>query len=251
MAMTRVVLVAVALCACGGDEASKHPAKDAGTDTAETHVERDAGRATVRDAGHDSGKSAAQGGNGGTNESTGGRGGKPDGTVAGGMAIGGSGGAPTNPQPEGGAGAPAQPVGSSQAPVEHVLWSQDWTVEVHEPVAYDAIEGDTMGFGLDAGQGCRFGNDGAPSGSTQTYETDGKCISAVSAAAVQAVFYGLDGKSHGVGGRMLLVGWKEAVTGHTVKSLRRTQTYTIQLLGSDNQRWDYADFTGKWEAVGF
>jgi hypothetical protein len=236
------------LGACGGDEAANTVAKDAGSDAAKTQTARDAGH---RDAGQpDAGREPDElGGVGGSDVGTGGAdAGK---MPTGGMAAGGSGGhSGTNPPPEGGAKA-MEPMGGSAAPVEHVLWSQEWSVEVHEAKAYGAAEGDTMGLVLDAGDGCSFGRQGAASGSTQTYETNGACITAFSAPQGFAAFFSADGKTSGSAGRADLAGWKEAVSGHTVKALRRTQTYTIQLLGSDNMRWDYSDFTGKWEALGF
>jgi hypothetical protein len=244
----RCLLVAAALSACGGDEATKLvQVVDAGTDAAKVTTKRDAGH----DAGHDSGKPAAIGGNGGSDEPEGGSGGMP----TGGMVAGGSGGSTVdpNPPPEGGkGGAVSEPMGGSAAPVEHVLWSQEWSVEVHEAKAYGAAEGDTMGLVLDAGQGCRFGQAGAASGSTRTFETDGKCITAFSGPTGFAAFFGTDGKTSGNLGRAELVGWKEAVNGHTIKSLRRSQTYTIQLLGSGSETWNYVpEFHGTWEALGF
>lgn len=234
---TRLVLVA-ALLGCGGNETPQRPVKDAGADAAEAYVERDAGQ--------NSGRDVEQGGAGGDEEPIAGSGGE----VAGQMAVGGSGGQP-NPPPEGGAGAPAEPPqGGSPAPQERVLWSQSWTVAVHDPIGYGAVEGTKMALILDAGQLCRFGFMAADSGSTQEYETDGRCITAFSAPSGAAAFYAPDGSSSSTG-RAGLVGWKEAVRGKTVLRLRRTQTYETQVLGVAPQAWSYADFTGKWEAVGY
>lgn len=238
----RCLLVAAALTACGGDETSPAPKRDAGhdsgADASEAVVERDAGH----DAGHDSGKpSEPEGGRGGSAAGSGGT------VPTGGMAAGGAGGSTgTGHPPESGSG---EPMGGGAAPAEHVLWSQEWTVEVHSAIAYGAAEGDQMGLILDAGQGCRFGLEGAASGSTQTYETDGACITAFSNAVGAAGFFG-GGMSKGTAGRMPLEGWKEAVAGHTVTSIRRTQTYTLQVLGVGDEAWAYADFYGKFEAIG-
>jgi hypothetical protein len=132
-----------------------------------------------------------------------------------------------------------------------VLWSQTWTVEVHEPTAYGAVSGTKMALILDAGPLCRFGMMGADSGSTQEYDTDGACITKFSAPSGHATFYAPDGTSGGFVGRADLVGWKEAVQGKTVLKLRRTQTYDTQVLGAGETAWNFADFTGKWEAVGY
>lgn len=236
----RVVLVAAALMACGGDEAIAPAVRDSGVDASAAYVERDAG--------HDAGRpdtGAEQSGTGG-DEPVAGSGGQP----TGGMAAGGSGGS-VDPElpPEGGAGAGGQ--GGQQAPQERVLWSQEWTVAVHSAAAYGAAEGDAMGLFLDAGQGCKFGQQGAASGTSQDFETDGQCITAFSAPAGAASFFSASGMQGVSAGRADLVGWDEAVEGKTVLFLRRTQTYTMQLLGSGNQRWNYADFTGRWEAWGY
>jgi len=243
----RCVLVAAALCACGGDDKPSTPAtKDAGVDASKAQFPADAGK-PPRDAGKP--VSEPEAGSGGAVLPV--DAGKQP---SGGMAVGGTGGkAGSEPPPEGGKGGqPAQPAGGSAAPSERVLWSQDWTVGVHDAVAYGAAEGDTMGMVLDAGPGCVFGlSRAAPSGESQTFDTDGNCITEYSSPTGFAAFFSAAGKTSGHSGSADLVGWKTAVAGHTVKYLRRSQTYTIQLLGSDNQRWNYADFTGKWEAVGF
>lgn len=244
----RLVLVAAALCACGGGKtATPVDVRDAGKEAA------DSGKPYARDAGHtrdagqpdtspsELGGTGGVAGQGGTDQS--------DVGLAGTMAAGGTGGRP-DPRPEGGKGGSA-PTGGAAAPQERVIWSQDWTVAVHSAVAYGAAEGDTMGLQLDAGEGCLFGHGGAPSGSSQTYETDGTCITKFSSPTGSAVFWTTSGNTDGVAGIAELVGWKEAVSGHTVKHLRRTQTYTVQLLGSGNMTWDYADFSGKWEALGY
>jgi hypothetical protein len=131
-----------------------------------------------------------------------------------------------------------------------VLWSQTWTVEVHEPTAYGAVSGTKMALILDAGPLCRFGFMAADSGSTQEYETDGKCITNYSSPMGGAVFYEPSGSSANAR-RSDLVGWKEAVQGKTVIKLRRTQTYETQVLGAGETAWNFADFTGKWEAIGY
>lgn len=154
----------------------------------------------------------------------------------------------------GGAGAPAAHGGSggSTAPVERVLWSQAFTAAIHDPAAYGGYQGATMGLYLDAGEGCRFGLTGSPSGTVQTYPTDGQCITARKTVTGGVQFYDANGKGpRGTAGVAELTGWTEAVTGHTVTALRRTQTYTVQLLGTGDMSWNYADFTGTWEALGY
>lgn len=244
-----MLLVAAALCACGGDDKPKTTA-NAGRGGGGVSEDRDAGKPDAAEsggAGGDVAQPSELGGEGG--------GGSPaaPGGGSGGMAAGGSGGSrPPEPQPEGGAGGlPAQPQGGSPAPQERVLWSQDWTVEVHEAVAYGAVAGTKMGLILDAGPQCRFGLAAADSGTSQEYETDGKCITAFSAPMGAAGFFTPSGMADSTAGRRDLMGWKEAVQERTVLRLRRTQTYEIQQFGSGGNAWNYADFSGKWEAIGY
>ena len=122
---------------------------------------------------------------------------------------------------------------------------------IHSAAAYGGYEMATMGLALDAGDLCRFGFVGAPSGSSQTYPTDGACITAASLRSGKAIVYDAQGANgNAVGGSAPIVGWNEAVTGHVVTGLRRTQTYTCQLVGSGDTSWNYCDFTGRWEAIG-
>lgn len=142
--------------------------------------------------------------------------------------------------------------GGTAAPVERVLWSQTWTVAIHTPMAQPGFPNATMGLALDAGEDCRFGFVGAASGSTQTYPTDGACITAAAnVASGKAIVFDQTGKSGAIGGSALLTGWTAAVTGHRVTAIRRTQTYTVQLLGAPPESFNYADFEGRWEAIGF
>ena len=135
-----------------------------------------------------------------------------------------------------------------------MLWSQTWTVAIHEASAWGGYKNATMGLVLDAGDLCRFGLTGAPSGSSQTFATDGACITQVAkqglAAGAAAIFDSSGTNAHGGGGSAALVGWTEAVSGHTLTAVRRTQSYTIQLLGKDETSYNYADFQGTWEAIG-
>lgn len=237
------MLVAAALCACGGGDTKRTVTVDAGESGRGSTKPVDAGN--VRDSGApDTGAEPSEiGGTGGVEAGSGGS------APNGGMVAGGTGGShPPDPQPEGGAGAGGQ--GGSPEPQERVLWSQDWNVEVHEATAYGAVPGTKMGLILDAGKLCRFGFEAGDSGTSQEYETDGKCITEFSAPMGAPVFFAPDGTGRNAGGRMDLVDWKEAVQGKTVLKLRRTQTYTVQLLGSGEMRWNYADFTGRWEAIG-
>jgi hypothetical protein len=150
-------------------------------------------------------------------------------------------------------GSGGMPSAGSAAPAERVLWSQTWTVAIHDPVTQPGYKDATMGLALDAGDMCKFGFNGSPSGTSQTFTTDGTCITAAgSLVSGVAVIFDKDGmNARGTAGRAALSGWESAVSGHTVKYLRRTQTYTIQLLGSAETSFNYADFTGKWEAVGY
>lgn len=112
----------------------------------------------------------------------------------------------------------------------------------------------TMGLMVDGGSLCRFGNMGVASGTSQTIATDIKCL-VDSAVAVygSAVVYDSTGKQIcGGAGRAELVGWKEAIAGRKVTALKRAQTYTIQLIGpADSSGYNYADFTGTLEIIGF
>lgn len=151
-------------------------------------------------------------------------------------------------------GKPAEPVAGQPAPTEHVLWSQSWTVAIHNSSAMTGYKNATMGLALDAGDLCRFGFSGSPSGSSQEFATDGSCITegirAMAAQGVAVIFDSAGANAHGSGGRTAIAGWTEAITGHVVTKLRRTQTYTIQLLGAGDTSYNYADFEGKWEAIG-
>lgn len=165
-----------------------------------------------------------------------------------------------SPAPSGGAGSaavagtPAVPMAGQAAPAEHVIWSQAWTVAIHPSSGNGGYANATMGLALEAGDFCRFGFEGSPSGSSQEYPTDGACISesvrGMVASGVAVIFDSNGMNANGSGGRAPLAGWTEAVIGHTVTKLRRTQTYTIQLLGTGSTSANYADFDGKWEAVG-
>ena len=239
------MLVAAALCACGGGETKRVVTVDAGRAGRDAPEPEDAGKPDAATGGK-GGVDAQPNELGGAGGAEAGSGGAP----TGGMAAGGSGGSrPPEPQPEGGAGAGGS--GGSPAPQERVLWSQSWTVEVHEAKSYGAVAGTKMALILDAGQLCRFGFMVADSGTSQEYETDGKCITAYSAPMGGPAFYAPDGSSSNAGGRVELMGWKEAVQGKTVVKLRRTQTYEVQILGSGNDAWAYADFSGVWEAIGY
>lgn len=162
--------------------------------------------------------------------------------------------------PSGGAGAAAggiggsTPIGGASEPSDHVLWSQSWTVAIHDPTTQPGYQNATMGLFLDAGDLCKFGLSGAPSGSSQTFPTDGACITDTArqnlASGVAVIFDSNGQNARGDGGRAPLNGWVEAIAGHTVKYVRRTQTYSIQLLGAGDTSYNYADFQGTWEAIG-
>jgi hypothetical protein len=189
------------------------------------------------------------------------------GSGAGGMEVGGVGGLPSAGAAAGSSGQsaagsggtggiPIAATGGTAAPADRVLWSQSWTVALHDEYSGGNFPHATMGLFLDAGDLCRFGLTGAPSGSSQTFPTDGTCITPLaqqhlaSGSAIVCDSNGVNGPGGGGGGSAALVGWVEAVSGHTVKYLRRTQTYTIQLLGSGSTAFNYADFQGTWEAIG-
>lgn len=251
----RIAALALVLLACGSNEPDKRlpaagsggePERDSGVDAAPAYVGESGkggfgGSSEPDEAGREAeggaGSAAATGGGGGSAEA-------------------GSGGTPV---PAGGAGAntagtTAQPSpAGSIAPQERVLWSQSWSVAIHSAVANGGYENATMGLLFDAGTGCRFGTSGSPSGTTQTYPTDGACITGYLGTAVgSAVIYDKDGSNaHGSAGRTEIVGWKAAVMGHKVTALRRTQTYTIKLNGTGPSSYNYADLEGKWEAIGF
>lgn len=149
------------------------------------------------------------------------------------------------PKPEtGGDGAPAMP------PAERVLWSQTWTVELHGTDVRSSTEGDQMGLRLQAGEGCVFGDSPTASGATQVWPF-GTCSTEHMATASTSIRV-WSGKTP-VATRSVadLTGWTEAVTGHTVLYLRRSQTYELYLLSNGEWSYDYADFTGTWEAVGY
>lgn len=247
------VLVAALCSACGGDS---KPTGAAGTGGMETVVEVDSGAAMERDAGRldarvvepesggagsaaESGDDGAEAGHGGSESYANGGAGSP-------APSGGQGGTATG-------GTHIEPMAGQSAPAEHVLWSQFWTVAIHPTGSGSGgYPNATMGLALDAGDFCQFGFSGASSGSSQEYPTDGACITTnVNVASGVALIFDSNGmNSRGSGGRAPLAGWTEAVTGHTVTKLRRSQTYTIQLLGSGDTSANYADFEGKWEAVG-
>lgn len=126
-------------------------------------------------------------------------------------------------------------------------------MEIHSAVANDGYKNATMGLLFDAGIGCRFGTSGSPSGETQSFPTDGGCITSVLGDLYgSAVIYDENGaNAHGSAGRAKLVGYREAVTGHRVTAIRRSQTYTIKLNGTGPSSYNYADFQGTWEALGF
>lgn len=247
------MLVAALLSACGGSSKPMAAASSGGMDAA---PEVDSGAPGSGGAGwkaidhHEyvgGAGSAAESGSGGTEIGQ-------SGQVS--YAMGGAGA----PAPSGGAGmpatggTPAEPVAGQPAPAEHVLWSQSWTVAIHNSSAMVGYKNATMGLALDAGDLCRFGFSGSPSGSSQEYPTDGACISeavrGMVASGVAVIFDSAGMNAHGMGGRAPLAGWTDAIAGHAVTKLRRTQTYTIQLLGAGDTSYNYADFEGKWEAIG-
>lgn len=177
------------------------------------------------------------------------------GSPAAGVGSGGAGWPVAGSSGDGGAGgavAAQGGTGGTPAPAERVLWSQTWTVAIHAASAYGGYKDATMGLAFDAGTGCRFGFNGSPTGAAQEFPTDGKCITAASTKSGSAFVYDAQGMNpNGGGGSAPIVGWAEAVSGKTVLRLRRTQTYTIQLLGTGNTSWNYADFSGTWEAIGY
>ena len=137
-----------------------------------------------------------------------------------------------------------------------VLWSQQWAVQVHSPVAYGASEGARMGLSFEAGgQSCLFGLEPARSGSTQRYATGLSCITERfeqgGGAVSRAYFFDKEGNPNGYAPAAAIEGLAEALKGHTLMYLSRTQSYKIELRQSAGQRWNYADFYGKWEAVGY
>lgn len=247
-----VILVAALLGACGG---SPEPMAAAGSGGMEAAQEPDSGAPDSGRARDAAVALADPGGAGAAADS--GRGGAEAGK--GGQVSYANGGAGA-PAPSGGAGAeaaggkPAELVAGQPAATEHVLWTQSWTVAIHDSSAMTGYKNATMGLALDAGDLCRFGFGGSPSGSSQEYPTDGACITegvrAMAAQGVAVIFDSAGMNAHGSGGRTALAGWTEAITGHTVTRLRRTQTYTIQLLGAVDTSYNYADFEGKWEAIG-
>lgn len=249
------MLVAALMGACGD---SRPMAAEAGSG-GDMAPDRDSGALEARrDAGRDSGMAEESGGAGAAADS-GGEGGESSEAGNGGDSSYANGGA-VAPAPLGGqggeaaGGTPAQLTGGQPAPAEHVLWSQSWTVAIHNSVAWKGYKDATMGLFLDAGDFCKFGFMGATSGSSQEFATDGACISeavrGMVASGSAVIFDSAGMNAHGSSGNAPLSGWTEAVTGHTVTKLRRTQTYTIQLLGSGDTSYNYADFEGKWEAIG-
>lgn len=146
------------------------------------------------------------------------------------------------PKPEtGGGGAPAM------QPVERVLWSQTWTVAIHDESVSSTTEGDQMGIRIVAGE-CIIGDEPSPSGEVRMYSVPIGCRLDMARGAV-SVFSGSKPLTALAGAN--LAGWTAAVTGHTVLYLRRTQTYELWLLDNGDWTYDYADFTGTWEAVGY
>jgi len=247
------VLVAALAGACGGGD-SKPMAAAAGGGGMETPAESDSGALPERDAGVDARAVEPEPGGAGSAAGSGGAGGAAEQAGETSYANGGA-GAPAPAGGQGGAGSggtASVPTGGQPAPAEHVLWSQNWTVAIHSSSAAKGYPNATMGLALDAGDFCTFGFSGAPSGTSQDFQTDGACITqAANVASGVALIFDSNGmNSHGSGGRAPLSGWTEAVTGHTVTKLRRTQTYTIQLLGAGDTSYNYADFEGKWEAIG-
>jgi hypothetical protein len=109
-----------------------------------------------------------------------------------------------------------------------------------------------MGLALDAGDLCRFGLTGAPSGSSQTFATDGACITAAASVA-SGRFLVCDSTGAmsvaSVGGAKL-AGWTESISGHRVTYLKRTQTYSLQYIGGD-LKTNFGTFDGTWEAWGY
>lgn len=249
-----LTLVVVGALGCGGGKPAVSAPKEVQTDAGE----RDAATPDARaELAGESGSPAADSGGAG----------KPDEVYAAGgggtAATTETGGTPAagNPAPSGGAGAAAMagqtavPMAGAPAPADHVLWSQSWTVAIHPTGGgTGGYQNATMGLAFDAGDLCKFGFSGAASGSAQDFPTDGACITETAKqhlASGSVVIYDSAGM-HGIvgGGSAPITGWVEAVTGHTVVSVRRTQTYTIQLLGSGDTSANYADFEGKWEAIG-
>lgn len=247
------MLVAALLGACGGSSKPMAAASSGGMDAAAEVDGRapgsgGAGWKAIDHHGYVGGAgAAAESGSGGTEAGKGGQASYANGGAGAPASSGGAGMLATG-------GTPAEPVAGQPAPTERVLWSQSWTVAIHASSAMTGYKNATMGLALDAGDLCRFGFIGSPSGSSQEYQTDGTCISegvrAMAARGVAVIFDSAGMNAHGSGGRVALSGWTEAITGHAVTKLRRTQTYTIQLLGAGDTSYNYADFDGKWEAIG-
>lgn len=176
-------------------------------------------------------------------------------TAVGGMAAGVAGKeGPPPPRPEAGSGGAPKPEGVGGAPatkpLERVLWSQDWVVAIHDESVRSTTVGDQMGLRITGLPGCSFGEEGGPSGEVKSYPLGG-CAQERLATASGAVrvWSGKTPIATRVGAD--LANWSAATTGHTVLYLRRTQTYRLDLLSNGEGSYDYADFTGKWEAVGY
>lgn len=246
------MLVAALVGACGGSSKPMAAASSGGMDAApevdsgapDSWQKPDAATARLEAGGAGT---AAESGSGGEEAGKGGETSYANGGAGSPVLSGGTGMPATG-------GTPAQSDAGQPAPSEHVLWSQSWTVAIHNSSAMVGYKNATMGLALDAGDLCRFGFNGSPSGSSQEYPTDGACISEAARGMVaggSAIIFDSAGmNAHGMGGRAPLSGWTEAITGHSVTKLRRTQTYTIQLLGAGDTSYNYADFEGKWEAYG-
>lgn len=248
-------LLAIALISsCGSshvDNPPTPPAAGSGDETMDAGSEAGA-YSRVMDSGIDAGVpqqsvagEAAEAGNGGVSVPSGGAG-----------ATAQAGGSSGQPAAVGGVGSgEAGHTGSAgqPAPAESVLWSQSWTVAIHEASGGKACANATMGLMVDGGSLCRLGNMGVPSGTSQTIATDITCLKdALTAVYGVAVVYDSTGKQIcGSAGRAELAGWKEAVEGHKVTALRRSQTYTVKVVGSGSSAYNYADFAGTLEIVGF
>lgn len=243
---TGLVLVA-ALMGCGGDEMTVRRL-DAGNERQDSAVPVDAWRDAGRDAGRDSGMDAQaseHGGSGGSDGPQGGSGGQPDS----GAPSGGSGGAGSGGQ--GGSGAGGS--GGSEAPQERVLWSKSIIVEVHSPLGYGAQEGEQMGLRIETDKyHCTVGDEPQASGTTKDYEMDGSCLAEFAETGTLSwavLFYRANGEPAGLVKREDL-DW--TLDGETVTKLRRTVTWSLdRLCDIDLKCWNYADFTGTWEVIGY
>ena len=252
-ACSRLLALALLISSCGSSHVDNPtpPAAGSGDEPMDTGLDSGAYSHDV-DSGVDSGlpqPSAA----GDPEES--GRGGMP-GLAAGAGATDQAGGSSGQPAAVGGAGSggAGQPAPAGQSvPTERVLWSQNWTVAIHAKSGSMACPNATMGLMVDGGSLCRFGDMGAASGSSQTIATDIKClVDRLVAVHGVAVVYDTAGEQIcGSAGRTELTGWKEAIAGHQVTALKRSQTYTVKVVGSGSAAYNYADFTGTLEIIGF